>query len=486
MFAVKNRVSHKNMIKKALIIAAGNGSRLKREESDEVPKPLRRVAGLSLLERIILSSKKAGISEFVIVVGYQKEKIIKSLQRQDLGVKITFVENPEWQKSNGISVLCAKDYLKEDFVLLMSDHIFDPVTLENFKQVSLGKNRALLAVDYKISQVFDLDDATKVWVDHEQISRIGKTISSYNAIDTGMFLLSPDVFDVLEEAKKDGNCSLSDGIQLLSGRGQMGTFDIGNGYWHDVDTPEMMKNAERFLLNACRKPTDGIISRNFNRYVSLFITRFLAKTLLSANQVTAITSVVGISSGVLVAYGDYWHVLWGAILFKLSSILDGCDGELSKLKLTSSKVGQWLDTLSDNFTYLCFFVGTVVGMAQRGDAHIQITGTLAIFGLAMSLLVMFIYLIRNTSSGSLLAIQEDFKEGPDRGIFKRFFASIQFMAKRDFFALAFLVMAVFDGLPLILWGCIIGGNAVWIVLLNSKLRLFKPSSVGTPKESNLH
>ncbi len=469
------------MIKTALIIAAGNGSRLS-EGAHSAPKPLRSLAGLSLIKRIILSSKKAGIRDFVIVVGYKKDIIINELQKYSLGVTLRFVENDDWKKSNGISVLAARPYIKENFVLLMSDHIFDPKTLENLKQVPLGGQKAILAVDRKINDIFDMDDATKVVVEGQHISRIGKQLTDYNAIDTGMFLCSPGLFDVLEEAKKDGNCSLSDGIQLLAARNQMGAYDIGDGFWQDVDTPEALRFAEKQLFQACRKPTDGIISRNLNRPISLFMSRFFVKTPLSANHVTGITTLVGILSAYLTAKGDYWSVLWGAFFFQLSSIMDGCDGEVSKLKMTASKMGQWLDTISDNFTYMLYMFAVIIGMSRQHYAHIAPVGTLTVLGLLMTLLVMFTYLIRNTGSGSLVTIQKDFQRNIHQaGFFKKFLAKIQFMVKRDFFALFFFCLALFGQLKVILWLCLIGSNATWIVLLTSKL--FKAE--GFSKESSV-
>ncbi|MBI2338753.1 MAG: NTP transferase domain-containing protein [Deltaproteobacteria bacterium] len=469
------------MIKKALVIAAGSGSRLSQGEND-IPKPLRKVAGLPLIKRIILSAKKAGITEFIVVVGYQKEKIIQALSREDLGgrpglgVKIEFIENPEWQKSNGISVLAAREAIRENFVLLMSDHIFDPRTLERLRDVRLGANGAVLAVDSNLGSVFDMDDATKVLVEKDQVIAIDKKLSQYNAVDTGMFLATPDLFEALEEVKKEGDCSLSDGIRLLASRSRMGAFDIGDAYWQDVDTPTSLKQAEKILFNTCRKPTDGFISRHFNRHISLFISRLLIKTNLSANHVTGLTALVGILAGVFVARGDYWNVLLGAFLFKLSSILDGCDGEISKLKFSSSRLGQWLDTLSDNLTYVCFIIGVVMGVARLGNPHIALMGSLTVFGVGMTILTAFVYLVRNSNSGSLLVIQRDFNKF-EGGPLKKFFSRVQFMIKRDFFALLFFVMAVFGKLEWILWTSLVGSNIAWMVFLNSYLGLFKPTVV---------
>ncbi|MBI4411972.1 MAG: NTP transferase domain-containing protein [Deltaproteobacteria bacterium] len=469
------------MVKKAVIIAAGNGSRLARRDKD-IPKPLRKVAGLSLIKRIILLAKKGGISEFVVVVGYQKDRIIRKLMSEDLGgrpglgVKLQFVENPEWKKSNGLSVLAAKDHLRENFILLMSDHIFDVATLEKLRQTPLGVNRALLAVDHKLGSIFDMDDATKVKTEKGKVIAIDKTLTDFDAVDTGMFLAGPALFEALEEVKKGGNCSLSDGIRLLADRGQMGVFDVQGGWWQDVDTEASLKQAEKVLFNACRKSTDGFISRHFNRHISLFLSRLLIRTNLSANHVTGLTALVGILAGVFVARGDYWNVLLGAFLFKLSSILDGCDGEISKLKLSSSKLGQWLDTISDNLTYVCFIIGAVVGVGRQGNPHIALTGTLTIFGVGMTMLVAFVYVIRNSNSGSLLVIQRDFNKF-EGGPIKKLFSRVQFMIKRDFFALLFFVIAVFGKLEWILWASLVGSNVAWMVFLNSYLGLFKPAVV---------
>ncbi|GAJ06237.1 unnamed protein product, partial [marine sediment metagenome] len=63
---------------KALIIAAGEGSRLGNLTKDK-PKPLVRLLGLSLVERVILTAKEVGIDEFIIVVGYLGERIKEKL-----------------------------------------------------------------------------------------------------------------------------------------------------------------------------------------------------------------------------------------------------------------------------------------------------------------------------------------------------------------------------------------------------------------------
>jgi NDP-sugar pyrophosphorylase family protein len=101
---------------KAAILAAGNGESLSKGKSklNAKPKPLIPLLGLSLLERAILSAKECRIYDFVIVVGYRSEEVVKYVEERQkhLGVNIEFVENAEWEKGNGLSVLKARETLK--------------------------------------------------------------------------------------------------------------------------------------------------------------------------------------------------------------------------------------------------------------------------------------------------------------------------------------------------------------------------------------
>ncbi|MBV8437623.1 MAG: phosphocholine cytidylyltransferase family protein [Silvibacterium sp.] len=242
-------------VNQCLILAAGNGSRLA-PLSGGLPKPLMQVHGRSLLEHVILDAHEAGIEKFVIVVGYGAEAMRGWFANHSFGdISVTLVENPEYHKANGVSVLKARGYLSDPFLLLMSDHIFEPSTARDLLNEPLSPGEVILAVDSKIDRIFDLDDATKVKRVGRHIVAIGKEISDYDAFDTGMFLCSPELFDVLESAKKDGNCSLSDGMRTLGRSRKLRAFDIGDASWQDVDTPEALAYTEGiFDAQFCRPP----------------------------------------------------------------------------------------------------------------------------------------------------------------------------------------------------------------------------------------
>jgi NDP-sugar pyrophosphorylase family protein len=232
---------------KALILAAGDGSRL-RPLTDEIPKPLVPLEGVPLIERIVLSAKEAGINEFLVVLGYLGDRLKEELGNgKKHGVRIEYVENGEWEKANGVSVYKAGQVLKENFILLMGDHIFDPRTLSIFKDFKISAEECALCVDYNIDDIFDIDDATKVEVDDGKIRRIGKDLRRYNAMDTGMFLCSPYLFDVLEENIKKGRYSLSESIQTLADQDLMKAYDKKGSFWFDLDTTEDLERAKSLL-----------------------------------------------------------------------------------------------------------------------------------------------------------------------------------------------------------------------------------------------
>jgi choline kinase len=110
-----------------------------------------------------------------------------------------------------------------------------------------------LAIDRKVASVFDLDDATKVQIEGDRIASIGKAIAAYNAIDCGVFLCTQAIFDALGEVvAKKGDASLSEGMAAIGARGGFLGFDIGDRWWQDVDTPDMLGEAIALLERAER------------------------------------------------------------------------------------------------------------------------------------------------------------------------------------------------------------------------------------------
>jgi choline kinase len=233
---------------RAVIIAAGRGSRLE-THSSELPKSLITVGHRSIIETILLNLTAVGVNDAVIVTGYKHDILIGHLQGvRDPAPKIRFVHNDQWEKRNGVSVLCAESQFgrREEFLLMMSDHLFEVEILRNLMSFQLGGEEVALAVDDRVDSVFDIDDATKVFVEDSHIREIGKTLLRYNGIDTGLFKCTTALFDSLREAMDANNdCSLTDGGVLLARKGKMRAVPTGGHFWIDIDTPESLHHAVR-------------------------------------------------------------------------------------------------------------------------------------------------------------------------------------------------------------------------------------------------
>jgi histidinol-phosphate aminotransferase len=223
------------------------GSRL--EGGEILPKPLRVVAGVPLLVRVLRTLQSVGIQEAVIITGFQSERVRRALQAEpSLGLSLTFVENTQYEKKNGVSLLAAAEFIDRECLLTMSDHLYSPELVRRLLAAELPEGACALGVDYDIEACFDLDDATKVGVERGKIAQIGKELAHYNALDTGVFRIGPALIAELMAAEaRAGDCSLSDGVQALSRRGDFYATDVGDVRWIDVDTPAALERAEAML-----------------------------------------------------------------------------------------------------------------------------------------------------------------------------------------------------------------------------------------------
>jgi len=344
---------------KALIIAAGDGTRLQSYSRGQ-NKCLLPLLGLKIIERVILSAKEAKIQEFVIILGYQGKNIQNFLDDgKKYGVKINYVVNPDWKKENGISVLKAKPYFKQHFALLMSDHIFDSKTLIAIQRVKLSPRESILAIDKNLESILEANDVTKVFVKNNRIFTIGKELITYNAYDTGMFICSPYIFKILSQTVKQNQNSLTDGIKILAKKQLLRGYDIKGRFWADCDTYEDLKFAEKKLLQNLTKPEDGIISQKFNRKISTLITKQLIKIPITPNTVSLLNSFLVIPTFFLLLKGDYPWLFWAGLLIQFNSILDGCDGEIARLKFLKSSWGAFFDTILDRYVDVIIIFGMV-------------------------------------------------------------------------------------------------------------------------------
>jgi len=234
-------------VRDAVILAAGNGDRFK--NGDHHSKLLHPVAGQPLILRTIHTAAAAGIRSFCIVVGFEADRVRATVEKALVpGTTVRFVYNPEWHLENGVSALAARPHCADRrFALLMGDHLFEPAVLARMLALHLEPNVSVLAVDSLPGDPAVAAEATRVRMRAGRITAIGKDLDPWDALDTGLFVFSPALFDALEQAQAAGETTLSAGVRRLAAKGLMRGADVAGATWCDVDTIEDLDAAESLL-----------------------------------------------------------------------------------------------------------------------------------------------------------------------------------------------------------------------------------------------
>ncbi|RJO67351.1 MAG: hypothetical protein C4523_09910 [Myxococcales bacterium] len=234
-------------------------------------------------------------------------------------------------------------------------------------------------------------------------------------------------------------------------------------------------DAEKRLLNALRKPIDGVISRTINRNISIPISRYLANTPVTPNMASASTLLFAFVAVWMVTHGGYWWMLLGAALFQFASIVDGVDGELARLKYQFSKYGEWIDTVIDDISNFSFFAALTYAIFQ-GRAEpgwLWVLGVLTLACYAVITPLMYSYIILYTKSGDVMAIDYEFNKSDslqDNRFVVRFMAALKYVAKRDFFIFMIFVFALFGKLPYMLIPAGLGAAIILSTVAKQHLR----------------
>lgn len=437
-------------IRNALILAAGRGSRLGGPD----PKPLHRLLGLPLLARVLLNLEVAGVTDAYVVLGYRGDDIRRGIEALGkLKLRLHWIRNEEWERPNGLSVLAAEQDLDGPFFLTMSDHLFAPAALDKLLASAGDLTGVNLLVDRDLDRIADIEEATKVRLDADQIADIGKSLTDFDAIDTGLFLATPALFDAIRASVANGDETLSHGVERLARDGLARAVDADGVRWDDVDSPADAVRAEHKLLADLGKEQDGPIARLINRRISAQITRRIVGTSLTPNQVSIGALGIGLASAAFAAVGGFWPWLAAGFLFQLASIVDGVDGELASLTFQTSRLGEWVDTTCDNIAYLAFFIGLTVGASRMGLGSLFVWGGVAsVVGLFLSLVNINVYMLREQKSGSARSIQYGYQQdrGEEPGLWTRVLRMLHTFGKRDMFAFALFLFALAGLLPLAL------------------------------------
>ncbi|RMG62890.1 MAG: CDP-alcohol phosphatidyltransferase family protein, partial [Calditrichaeota bacterium] len=186
---------------------------------------------------------------------------------------------------------------------------------------------------------------------------------------------------------------------------------------------------------------------------SNFLSKRLVKTSLTPNQLSFLNFLFGLGAAALVAFGKPLYTILGGIVFQLTSIFDGCDGEVAILKMKDSKKGAFFDTIMDYATYVAFITGVTVGAYRV--THNPLVPFLSIADIALLLIaVYFAFRVLARKSGSM----KDFAMAVDRVRkdkhqlwYVRAFSYLNDLGRRDLFSFATMLVLLLGNIVAYYW-----------------------------------
>jgi phosphatidylglycerophosphate synthase len=175
--------------------------------------------------------------------------------------------------------------------------------------------------------------------------------------------------------------------------------------------------AEDAVYAALYRPDLGFVARRFNKPISIWVTRhFLVRSPITPNQITLFAAALGVLGCVLMATGRYGWVVAGLACEHLQSVLDGCDGELARVRFQQSRLGAWLDTFVDDVLNVLMTVTAGIGVWQATGSRFALgCGVAGGAMLVLSNLIIMGDMRRQQASGDLMDMVWWFSGGQKLG-----------------------------------------------------------------------
>ena len=233
-----------------------------------------------------------------------------------------------------------------------------------------------------------------------------------------------------------------------------------------VTTPPDLPAAEAIIRRSSYKDTDNTVAR-FNRRISLPISVALIRTPLTANQLSVMLVAVGFYAAWLFSLGHYWTGVLAAFLSLAASILDGCDGEIARLKYQESVLGCWIETVGDYSYYVAIFTGLTIGAVRHTHSEgFYWIGGLALAGTLLSFAFLIFLRTRITAGRPerLHAIAAE-RFQAESTFWSRLIWRLSFTATRSAMPYGIFAFALAGLLPAIVVLAAIGSNIYWVSLV---------------------
>jgi choline kinase/phosphatidylglycerophosphate synthase len=437
-------------IREAVVLADGRG-----DKDGDRAAALADVAGLPVIKRTLLTLARAGIKTVHVVVGAEAQRLRSAVEGDPAyaraGLTIGFVDNPEPEKGSGVALLRARPYVAGPFVLSTVDRVYDEALARAAAAADTSAADVWLCVDRRMTAVVDAAQAAPVRLADGRVAEVGPAggapLAGADAVACGLVAASPALFDALANG---GSAALDDGVRALAAQGRAGAIEVGKAFWGSTVTPAARKQCQRELFRRLTKPVDGLVSRKINRRISLAITGLFIDTKMTPNQMTIIANVIG-AFGVYFTFQGTWGTLaLGAFLVQMQSVLDGCDGEIARLKFMSSRFGEWLDNVLDDTVNVLYGLGLGVASTKLlGSPVYTWLGVIGITCFSFYNAGLYTQLALVHHTGNPFAFKWWYQTGPGDlgemlarpGLGNRILGFVRDLSRRDLFLFAFMILA---------------------------------------------
>ncbi len=277
-------------------------------------------------------------------------------------------------------------------------------------------------------------------------------------LQEGIFLFSPsgEGFELKKAFEKDGYFKLLDFLHTFL-RKRAAICEKGRIF--DLTRPENAGRVEKILFRSLIKDTEGFMSRFLERRISLAISRQLVNTSITPNQITLVSILIGLAGACLISIREGLPQILGSILFLVHSIVDGCDGEIARIKFMESRTGGILDFWGDNIVHAAVF--SAIGMEwwrRTGAVAPLYLSVTAVLGTFLSALLIYLSTMRKRASEGPLYTSVS-KSGRKARLVK----IADFLSRRDFIYLV-VILAFYQHLDWFL-AAAAAGTMVFLAML---------------------
>lgn len=242
-------------------------------------------------------------------------------------------------------------------------------------------------------------------------------------------------------------------------------LSLPDGSYRRLEAPIAADETIEWLMVAGPKSQDGFMARNFDRHLSIAVSSRLLDTFVTPNHMTLLSTLLGLTGATLFLGSTKLAYVAGAVLIWLHSVLDGCDGELARVRFQESPLGSDLDFWGDNLVHIALFTCLGLGLWTGGNGvHVLALAAMADAGALASAWMAWQHRRSQRASGGSAPEAGVTEDASGEGIQSQLSRLENTLAQRDFIYLL-VVLALFDCVYEFLWAAAIGGLLYFAIML---------------------